>query len=281
MARRRNIAKRRRVPRRSGRRSRQAASGLLWWGVVGLCILIILAVFVSSQTLLSSKKIDHKTLCHAGGPVGVTTILLDLTDPLSSTQQARLRTIISNEIDASDMDTMIALGIVSEFPKRWGALFAKCKPSTGEEANALYENPTLITAQYQREFLEPINEKIESTLSSKVENQSPIMEALQALIANTPDFSSAKGQRKIIIVSDMLQHSDNLSFYRQQGWEYFASRSGEGRLAGNLSNVVIEIIRIPRAGENTPSKDIVEGFWTRYFDRQGSRPPSVSSLGDL
>lgn len=176
---------------------------------------------------------------------------------------------------------MIALGIVSEFPDRWGALFAKCKPATGEEANALYENPTLITAQYQREFLEPISAKIESTLSGEVENQSPIMEALQSLIANTPGFTSVRGQRKIIIVSDMLQHSDNLSFYRQQGWDYFASRNGEGRLAGNLSNAVVEIIRIPRAGGNTPSNEIVEGFWTRYFDRQGSRPPGVSSLGDL
>ncbi len=281
MARRRSSAKRRRISGRSGRRSRKSSSGLIWWGVVGLCAMIIVAVLVGSQTLLSSNKIDQNTLCHAGGPVDVTTILLDLTDPLSPTQQARLRTIVNNEIAASDTDTMIALGIVSEFPDRWGALFAKCKPATGEEANALYENPTLISAQYQREFLEPISAKIESTLSGEVENQSPIMEALQSLIANTPGFTSVRGQRKIIIVSDMLQHSDNLSFYRQQGWDYFASRNGEGRLAGNLSNAVVEIIRIPRAGGNIPSNEIVEGFWTRYFDRQGSRPPGVSSLGDL
>jgi len=236
---------------------------------------------VGSQSLSSSKKIDQETLCRVGGPVDVTTVLLDLTDPLSRTQQVRLRTIIDNEITSSGTDTMIALGVVSEFPDRWGALFAKCKPETGEEANSLYENPTLIKDKYEREFLTPISAKIDATLTGEIENQSPIMEALQSLIANTPHFTEVRGQRKIIIVSDMLQHSDNLSFYHGQGWDYFTSRVGERRLAANLSNVAVEIIRIPRAGSRLPSDELVEGFWTRYFDRQGSRPPVVRPLGDL
>lgn len=281
MARKRSSGKRRRPASRRGRRSHGTANSLLWWGVVGLCVVIIVGVLAGSQMLLSSNKIDADTLCHEGGPVDVTTILLDLTDPLSPTQQVRLRTIVDNEIAASGTDTMIALGVVSEFPDRWGAMFAKCKPETGEQANTLYENPRLIETQYEEEFLNPVKEEIESTLSGESESQSPIMEALQSLIVNTPNFSSVPGKRKIIIVSDMLQHSDNLSFYRGQDWEYFASHNGEGRLAGNLSDAVVKIIRIPRVGGNTPPNKLVEGFWTRYFDRQGSRPPHVGSLGDL
>ncbi|MBT3143218.1 hypothetical protein KL867_19310 [Ruegeria litorea] len=261
--------------------SRRSSSNLGWYIAIGVCVLVIVGVFVGSQTLISNSKVNEATLCHTDGPVNVTAILLDLTDPLSNTQQIRLKTIIENEIASSSTDTMISLGVVSEEPQRWGSLFAKCKPATGEQANALYENPSLIADRYQREFLIPISDKIDATLVGQAESQSPIMEALQSLIASTPDFTRARGQRKFVIVSDMLQHSDTLSFYRNQGWEYFSSRDGELRLAANLQNVSIEIMRIPRSGNNIPSRELVENFWTRYFDRQGSKVPSVSSMGDL
>lgn len=176
---------------------------------------------------------------------------------------------------------MIALGVVSEDSGNWGARFAKCKPATGEDASGLYENPTIIAERYAREFTDPIQDTLQAMLTRAKENQSPIMESLQSLISETPDFNRARGLRKIIIVSDMLQHSDNLSFYRGQGWEYFSENNGAQRLAGNLSGVSVEILRIPRNGGKVPSAEITEGFWTRYFDKQGSRPPSVSSLGDL
>jgi hypothetical protein len=113
------------------------------------------------------------------------------------------------------------------------------------------------------------------------ESRSPIMEALQALISETPSFSKQRGSRRIIVASDMLQHSDNLSFYRGQGWDHFSKQNGADRLAGNLTGVDIEILRIPRSGGNVPDNKLVENFWARYFDKQGSRAPSVTSLGDL
>ena len=274
----RSTLRRRARPKRG---SRRAGGNSIWYLVIGICVLAIFGIFAGSQTLLSNSKINKVTLCHSKGPINVTAILLDLTDPLNDTQQARLKVIIENEIATSSTDTMIALGVVSEDPTRWGAMFAKCKPATGEAANALYENPKLISAQYTREFLMPIREKLDASLQSEVEDRSPIMEALQSLIASTPDFVRVKGQRKLLVVSDMLQNSDELSFYRLQGWEYFTDQGFDGRLAENLSNVFVEILRIPRTGDNAPPSDLVEGFWARYFDRQGSRAPSVSTLGDL
>jgi len=279
MTRRKGSDRKSKFRKRGGRRL--GNGNIFWYISIGLCMLIIVAVFAGSQSLLSNSKIDAATLCHSQGPVNVTSILLDLTDPLNETQQLRLKTIIENEISISTKDTMIALGVVSEDPVRWGAMFAKCKPATGELANALYENPTLISEKYNQDFLVPIRSKLESSLQRDVENQSPIMEALQSLIASTPSFMQVKGQRKLVIVSDMLQHSDELSFYRGQGWNYFVQQNQDQRLARNLSGVIVEILRIPRSGENLPSRDVVEDFWVRYFDRQGSRAPSVISLGDL
>ncbi len=280
MARRKTSTVRRR-PHRRGGRSRRGSSNSVWYLVIGACVLVIGGALGVAQIMLSGSGIDERTLCRSSGPVNVTSILLDLTDPLGRTQQDRLRTIIENEIAASNTDTMIALGVVSEFPNNWGAKYAKCKPETGADANPIYENPTQIADRYNREFLTPIKQLIDETLTSAAENKSPIMEALQSLIAETPDFTTAPGLKKIIIVSDMLQHSDELSFYSSQGWDYFVSRNGERRLARSMSHVNVEILRIPRSGGNTPSPALVDDFWTRYFDLQGSRAPRVSSLGDL
>ena len=278
---RRKTSPRRRRPSRRGGRSRHGSGNSVWYLVIGACVLLIAGAFGVTQTLLSGDGTNERTLCRSNGPINVTSILLDLTDPLSRTQQGRLRTVIENEIAASTTDTMIALGVVSEFPNNWGAKYAKCKPATGADANPIYENPTQIAARYNQEFLTPIKHLIDETLTSAAENKSPIMEALQSLIAETPDFTTAPGQKKIIVVSDMLQNSDELSFYRSQGWDYFVSQNGEGRLARSMSNVNVEILRIPRSGGNTPSPALVDDFWTRYFDLQGSRAPRVSSLGDL
>ena len=282
MARRKSYSGRKRPTRRGGSRSRGGSNNLVWYLVIGACVLLIAGAFLGiTQILLPKGRIDEQTLCHSSGPINVTSILLDLTDPLSRTQQNRLRTIIANEVATSSTDTMIALGIVSEFPDRWGAKYAKCKPATGDDANPLYENRELISERYNREFMAPIKRLIDETMTSEAENKSPIMEALQSLVAETPDFTRVRGQKKIIIVSDMLQNSDDLSFYRGQGWDYFVSRNGEQRLARNLSNAVVEILRIPRIGGNTPPPELVDEFWVRYFDLQGSRAPIVSSLGDL
>lgn len=279
MARHRSKPSRGRPRHRSGRGHNNPG----WYVAIIVCFGLVVGVGVLANNLISKRKIDEVTLClHAGKRTrNVTVVLLDLTDPLNATQQARLKTIMANEVSDSSIDTMIALGVVSENPDNWGARFARCKPASGEDASVFYENPAIIAKRYSREFTDPIKKMLDDMLTGESENQSPIMEALQSLISETPDFTRASGQRKIVIVSDMLQHSDNLSFYRSQGWDYFTRKNGEQRLAGNLSGVTIKIFRIPRSGGKTPSAEITDEFWTRYFDRQGSRPPDVRSLGDL
>lgn len=270
----------RRRPARS-RRGKRSHGDVLWYFAIVVCLALVVGVGFLAQKLMATAQVDERTLCHTGGALNVTAVLLDLTDPLGATQQARLNTILADEIARSSVDTMIAIGVVSEDPAKWGEQFAKCKPATGEDANGLYENPTIIAERYTREFTDPFRSTLQSMLTAEAENQSPIMEALQSLVSETPDFTRAKGHRKIIIVSDMLQHSDNLSFYRGQGWDYFDQAGGSERLAANLTSVDVDILRIPRSGQNIPSTEMVEDFWSRYFDRQGSRPPSVRSLGDL
>jgi transposase len=48
---------------------------------------------------------------------------------------------------------MVSIGVVSETPNKWGAQFEKCKPASGDDVNALYENPKIIANRYSANSL--------------------------------------------------------------------------------------------------------------------------------
>lgn len=276
-------ARRSRKRRSGGRRNRNGASGLLWGSLLAVMIAVLATggYFVWGFTS-SRPSIDEATLCPDTGPAGVLVVLLDLTDPLTSRQGARLRNLLDDRIAKLPQDTMISFGVVSNDEGRRGALYSSCKPADGSAASQLYENPALITARFQKEFVEPMRAGLNEAMGGGEEDRSPIMESLQALIAETPAFETSAGLHELLIVSDLLQHSDVLSFYRGEGWEALRASGGTDRLARTLNGAQVSILKVPRPGAPTVARDQAEGFWARYFDVQGARAPiSIEVLGDL
>jgi hypothetical protein len=107
------------------------------------------------------------------------------------------------------------------------------------------------------------------------------MEGLQALLAGGGATGvKVEGPRRIVIVSDLLQHSEALSFYRGEDWESFRASAGFARLARNLDGAEVVIVRIPRA-EAKVDEGAVDDFWVRYLDAQGAGRVDVEPLGDL
>ncbi|MDB9943436.1 hypothetical protein OAD19_00065 [Octadecabacter sp.] len=274
------MARSRKRLKRTSTKSNGGTTALAIISIV-VCVILIFGALFGAQVMMAKSEINEETLCHIDADLDVAVVLLDLTDPLNAIQQSNLTGMLDREIARASTDTLFSLGVVSADPANWGAKFTKCKPETGAQANAVYQNPSQIADRYKVEFQQPLAVTLVDMLDADEEQQSPIMEALQALISDTPEFGNKRGQRRIIIVSDMLQHSETLSFYRGQGWEYFSTTGGVERLAGNLTDVSVTIVRIPRIGQNVPSREQSDEFWVRYFDRQGSEIPTVRSLGDL
>ncbi|MCE8468066.1 hypothetical protein LZ189_03200, partial [Rhodovulum sulfidophilum] len=141
----------------------------------------------------------------------MTAVLLDLTDPLSPAQHSQLMAWLEEEIDAAPRGTQFTMGVVSEDHANWGATEPLCKPQTGASANSLTQNARLIDDRYHELFLAPLNARLESMVSASGADRSPIMESLQALVSDSAGFVTFKGDRRIVIVSDLLQHSATLS----------------------------------------------------------------------
>ncbi|WP_157970923.1 hypothetical protein [Pseudogemmobacter bohemicus] len=228
------------------------------------------------------RAVDENTLCPAAtGPVGETVILLDLTDPLSPAQHAQLMTWLEKEIDDAPQGTQFTLGVVSDDPTLWGATDPLCKPQTAASANNLTQNARIIDERYQQKFLQPLREKLTLMVRSSGAKRSPIMESLQALVSDTPGFITSEVPRRIVMVTDLLQHSDALSFYRGGDWESFRKSPAFQRIGATLVDAEIRIYQVPRPTEGVKDPDVLEDFWTRYFEVQGAHLPRVTRLGDL
>ncbi|MDO5759257.1 MAG: hypothetical protein Q4P24_17750 [Rhodobacterales bacterium] len=228
------------------------------------------------------NAVDDVTLCPVQhGPAGMTAILVDLTDPISPAQHALLTALLDKEIADAPRSTQFTMGVVTEDPADWGASAPLCKPQDRDTAGALTQNATLIGQRYRERFLAPLQADISRLTSVSGANQSPIMESLQALVADTPGFVTFDGPRRIVIVSDLLQHSDVMSFYRGGDWDSFRASPAFQRLGSTLSAADVTILQVPRPGEGVRDPRILEDFWARYFDAQGAHLPVLKRLGDL
>ncbi|WP_045393527.1 hypothetical protein [Falsirhodobacter sp. alg1] len=258
-----------------------ASTSLLALGALAVVAALGGAFWWSSKDA-ATNAIDPQTLCPTpAGPVGMTAILLDLTDPLSPAQHSQLMAWLEDEIDRAPRGTQFTMGVVSQDRAKWGATDPLCKPQDATSANSLTQNARLIDTRYRDRFLDPLKTRLEGMVSASGADRSPIMESLQALVSDSAGFVTFDGPRRIVVVSDLLQHSDVLSFYRGGDWDSFRSSPDYQRIGTTLDGTEVQIYQVPRPTEGVKDPAVLEDFWMNYFERQGSHIPSVKRLGDL
>ena len=230
----------------------------------------------------TEMAVDKDTLCPIStGPIAEVIILFDLTDPLAPAQSSQLVQYLEREFRDAPVGTQFTMGVVSEDPVAWGATSPLCKPNTDKDVSAVTQNVKMVRERYEQRFRLPLEANVQKMISASGSNSSPIMESLQALIASTPGFLTFEGPRKVILVSDLLQHSEAMSFYRGDSWSSFASSPAYSRISRTLGGANVEIYAVPRVVEKISDPSVVEDFWLRYFELQGTQLPSIRSLGDL
>lgn len=277
--------------KRKGRSNLNGRHGAGQRGSAVVTILYVLGALVSLGLLgagfywmnvtQSEMAVDADTLCPAKGPVAMTVILFDVTDPLSAAQSNQLLQHLEREFAEAPVGTQFTMGVVSEYQDDWGATKPLCKPRSEKDVNSLTQNVVMVKKRYEERFLGPLNESLNQMIAASGANSSPIMESLQALIAGTPGFMNFSGPRKLILVSDLLQHSEAMSFYRGNDWQSFAASPAFQRLSHSFDGAKVEIFGVPRIVAKIRDPAAVEDFWLHYFDLQGADLPILHNLGDL
>lgn len=238
--------------------------------------------FYAYRAETSGDAIDFATLCPAeGGARGSLLVLLDLTDPLSPVQSDRLRNVVDDAVDGAPRGTLFAIGRVDSDPAAWGARIAICKPMTGAEAGDWVRNSEKVEEIYRTKFREPLDAVLREALAAQPADTSPIAEALQALVVGADAIPTAPdAPRQIIIVSDLIQNSEAMSFFRGEDWESFRDSDAYGRMSESLGGSDIRIWRLPRLEAPVDMAE-VDDFWVNYLEAQGVVAIHAKTLGDL
>jgi hypothetical protein len=242
----------------------------------------LISVFIYWYVKAATESVDER-LCPSTGPTSFALILLDLTDEITPRQASSIQSLIQSFIDDSAPGTLFSVGKVVPEGQQSGKAFEMCKPRTGDVANQLYENPKLIARQYQDKFLAPISNAIEDMTAEPSAPNSPILESLQGLVAETEGFRSLQRddrKRSILIVSDLMQNSRNFSFYMGGNWEAFRAQGLVNEISNSLRGSSVTWLEITRNLRPSLNNTRFE-FWKNYFDLAGVSLTRHEKIGNL
>lgn len=138
------------------------------------------------------------------------------------------------------------------------SVLSVCKPQN--TANSLYQNTRKINHQFESKYLKPIQGAIDQAASGALGERSPILEMIQYISSHTYFNHSATGSKRMILVSDLLQHSETYSSYSNKSFTVPAA------LQASLKGWDISVLAPKRYGTD---KEIQNGgnlkMWNSFF----------------
>lgn len=216
-------------------------------------------------------KIEGQAKPNALGCIGIptrsTVIVIDQTQGLASqTQEEIYRRVqaVVNDDEAVRVGEMVSVFTVDELTRlNFKPQFEHCKPpSTGRE---LDQNPRGIRLAKEREFDKPLRDVLARKIPGA--DQSPIAEALSDL--SRTQYLRAPEQSRLLVYSDLLQHSKALSLYgcvsgAQAIIQYKSARAG-GVQRPEFKNLQVVLNPVPRGGLTEQNVACRAQFWNWFL----------------
>ena len=154
-------------------------------------------------------------------PLGAhTVILVDTTDRLEARHRRKLRAVLATGARTARRNTIASRSCASACAGRRSPsiLFSKCLPRPPEQTNPLFENARMVQpAALGRRFCTARSiDAVRSAGSGGPARASPIVAGLRAVAAD-PDFGAEIPRRRLVLVSDLLEHNPTGLFTLRAG----------------------------------------------------------------
>lgn len=256
--------------RRVRNRARRGESKL---GIVAASFLMfVVVVFIGGIFTFSAnnelKEIDEKTLCYKDDvPTDIIAILIDSTEPLDEKTVRNAQKEIENIIKNSPTNTLVNLyAIETGSEKHIRPIANLCKPDDGTSASELTSSPAWIKKIFNDKFVLPLTDHLTSLLKMPPSTSSPIIESLQSAVIESFLSHENSGDKKIVLISDMIQNTSMYSFYKESVSfnSYFSKVKNSGSGLLNLTDINIQVLVVPNNVPNGTREDLTR-FWGKFF----------------
>lgn len=247
------------------------------WGVIGIGV----AGFGAAAYMAANRPVGAFALCESSGlkAAATTAIMVDATDAFTDDQRHRLKSTIEEERDRlPEGGRLIIVSLNPDAAWEPAELVSVCNPGKGENANPLLVTRSKVEKRWQAAYGDPIDKAIQQSMDRGASERSPIIITLAALLARA-DFDNRVAVRRLVIISDLLEHEKGAYSQLRGGdfWGAYLASSLPKSARLDLRGVGVAIDYLQRgkfAGIQGPRH---QAFWQRLFSEAGAR--EVTFLG--
>ncbi len=264
------------------RRKRNKPNNLLGYVILALTFFVIV-IFGALWFYAKGQyvEIDKDSLCPKSCPAEVTVVLIDQTDPFTTVQRESLRQHlkdITQEIPRHGLLELYTIAPIREDllkPK-----FRMCNPGRGSEINPIIGNPALVERRWREDFFVHLEKSLEDIWRPDQATNSPIMESIQSVAVSAfKDPSVSQIPKRLIIISDMIQHTSELSQYGGLiDFDTFRSSAYYIRVRPSLNDVKVEIYYLRRTTRRQIQGRKHIEFWQSFIADAGGTLIRVISV---
>ena len=230
---------------------------------------------------------DPETNCPERGPSALTAIYLDTTDRVNPVSREDIVARLEETVAGTAADEMVAVfrsAPAGDGEQPLESLLTRCNPGDPETASELTQNPRLIRRRLAEEFRAPLDRVFRETLDAAPADVSALMENIQAIsVALLSRVRYRDLPKRLVVVSDLLQHSGNLSLYGDvPAYSTFGDTLGAAALGLDLRDVSVEVLLVqrPQHERSGGPMDVIE-FWTSWVEDQGGWLGRVTRISGL
>ncbi len=247
---------------------RRGAGGRNALGIALIVVaMLVLGGLGGAALMLRAPPTDAETLCRTDASLQAHTIVLvDSTDRLEARHRRKLRAVLAQErARLGQYDRLTIMRISVRRPQEPTILFSKCLPRPPEDANPLFENARMTQATWDEEFAQALDSALRSAGAGGPQRASPIIAAVRAVAAD-PEFGAEIPHRRLVLMSDLLEHNpQGFSLYVPDA-NYAAWRAASPNGAPDLARVDLRIVPIDRPDNAARQAYAMEQFWPAFFD---------------
>ncbi len=227
----------------------------------------VLLALGAAAFLMQPPPTNQETLCRSDAQLAAHTIVLvDATDRLEPRHRRKLRAVLGQErARLAQYERLSVMRLNVRRPQEPSLLFSKCLPRPPEQINPLFENARMAQARWEESFADALDRALRSAGAGAGAKSSPILAGLRAVAAD-PDFGSEIARRRLVLVSDLLEHDpEGFSLYTA-GAAYADWRAGSPQAPPDLARVDIRLVPLDRPEHAALQDAASQGFWPAYFD---------------
>ena len=258
---------------RRSRRRRERRNNLIGGVAIAALALLLAGFFVWGQ-MGGGPGLDQANCPEDGGYAAQIAVLVDPSDSLTSVQRSVVPRILETiEFEAPTTAEIRVYALARAGRGDTASVLRMCVPVRPDDVSSFTGNPRIAEREYE-EFATSLRSELSTLLDVQGDIVSPLLEGIQVAAVSAFQPRTSNMPRQLMIVSDMLQNSPAMSFYRETVDFGPLSRNPDyGTLRVDLSGVEVSVFLLARGGEaGRLQAGNMRPFWEDYFLDQGAHP---------